>query len=78
MECTEAEPEELKANKKFWKENQLVFKVVFDKRAMIKGSFKNEDGFSDESDEEKEETVHTPLTIKDLKPNKTWYFNCGL
>lgn len=75
--CDLLTPAELTKNKKFYKEGTLSFKVVFDKRGIVKGDFKSTGDDEDEEDSQEENIVPPEAPLKDLKGDKVWYFNCG-
>ena len=72
--CDRASSEELKVNKKFYKMDQQVIKIVFDKRGLVKGPL----GETDESDDD-EESLKPPSqsTLKNLRGDKSWLINLG-
>ena len=63
VRCEELSSKELTENKKFYKDDQLVFKIVFDKRGLVKGEIKPDNGDSEESDDE-DEGVFDPSKSK--------------
>jgi hypothetical protein len=57
-----------------------VFKIIFDKRGLVKGEIKPPNGDSEESDDDDQE-VYDPSKsrqFENLQGNKTWFVNCGL
>ena len=69
----------MKTYKKLYKENQHVFKIVFDKRGLIKGDFKRTEDDSDAEDDEDYMPSQEELKkFQPLRGDKTWYFNCKI
>jgi len=59
--------------------DQLVFKIVFDKRGIVKGEIKPSNGETEDSDQDDQEVLDPSRShqFENLKGNQTWFINCG-